>query len=158
MRPVQGQCERARQWASVGLDGELSSFERALLADHLGKCPECREFNADVAGLTAALRAAPLEPLEGITIGRVRRRARVALAPVAVAAAVAVIGLGSILASVHLKGTSGLQPLPRTPALVGVAKADTLNLSTLSGLERQRAEALVGPKSAVHGGHVVLGP
>jgi Putative zinc-finger len=157
VRPVQGQCERARQWASVGLDGELSSFERALLADHLGKCPECREFSADVAGLTAALRAAPYEQFEGITIGRMRRRARVAFAPVAVAAAVAAIGLGSILASVHLKGTGGLQPLPRTPALAGVAKADTLNLSTLSGLERQRAALLTGPQRAVHGGHVVLG-
>jgi hypothetical protein len=87
-----------------------------------------------------------------------RRRARVAFAPVAVAAAVAAIGLGSILASVHLKGTGGLQPLPRTPALAGVATADTLNLSTLSGLERERAALLTGPQRAVHGGHVVLGP
>jgi predicted anti-sigma-YlaC factor YlaD len=150
---MQGQCERARQWASVELDGEISTFERALLADHLGKCPECRAFSADVAGLTEALRAAPYEPFEGITIGRMRRRVRVALAPVAVAAAVAAIGLGSILASVHLSGTSGLQPLPRTPAVAG---ADTLNLSTLGGLERKRTEALIGPQRAVHGGHVVL--
>jgi hypothetical protein len=150
---VQGQCERARQWASVELDGEISTFERALLADHLGKCPECRAFSADVAGLTEALRAAPYEPFEGVTIGRIRRRARLAMTPVAVAATVAAIGLGSILASVHLKGTSGLQPLPRTPAVAG---AETLNLSTLSGLERKRVALLTGPARAVHGGHVVL--
>jgi anti-sigma factor RsiW len=150
---VQGQCERARQWASVELDGEISTFERALLADHLGKCPECRAFSTDVTGLTEALRAAPYEPFEGVTIGRMRRRVRLAMTPVAVAATVAAIGLGSILASAHLKGTSGLQPLPRTPAVAG---ADALNLSTLRGLERKRAQALTGPQRAVHGGHVVI--
>ena len=153
---MQGQCERARQWASVELDGELSTFERALLADHLGRCPDCRAFRADVAGLTAALRVAPHEPFEGIIIGRMRRRVRLALAPVAVAAAVAVIGLGSILASVELKGSTvdGLQPLPKTPAVSGT---DTLNLSTLGGLERKRAVALSSLQRA-HGGHVVLEP
>jgi predicted anti-sigma-YlaC factor YlaD len=33
---MHGHCERARQWASADVDGELSTFERALLEDHLG--------------------------------------------------------------------------------------------------------------------------
>jgi predicted anti-sigma-YlaC factor YlaD len=156
VRPVQGQCERARQWASVDLDGELSSFERALLADHLGRCPDCRDFSATVAGFTGELRAAPHEPFEGITIGRMRRRVRLRLAPIAVAAAVVAIGFGSILASVQLKGTAvgSVRPLPRTPAVAG---PDTFNLRTLSALERERV-TLSSPQQAVHGGHVVLEP
>ena len=62
---MHGQCERARRWTSAELDGELSSFERALLHDHLDRCGECRAFNDAVGGQTAALRAAPLEPFEG---------------------------------------------------------------------------------------------
>jgi predicted anti-sigma-YlaC factor YlaD len=155
VRPVQGQCERARQWASVELDGELSSFERALLADHLSRCPDCRAFRASVAGFTAELREAPHEPFEGIAIGRMRRRFRLAQAPVAVAMAVAVIALGSILASVQLKGAAvgGLRPLPRTPAVSG---PDTLNLRTLGALKRLHAASLSSPQRVVHGGHVVL--
>ena len=34
MRPFTGECERARQWISAGLDGELSEFEGARLEGH----------------------------------------------------------------------------------------------------------------------------
>lgn len=154
---MQGQCERARRWASAELDGELSSFERALLHDHLGRCGECRTFADSVTGLTAALRSAPPEPFEGVVITRPRRRIHLPLAPVAVAMAVAAIGLGSILASVQLKGSSVVSSRIReTPAIGG---PDALNLRTLVQLERQRASTLSNtPTRAVHGGRVVLEP
>jgi predicted anti-sigma-YlaC factor YlaD len=154
---MQGQCERARRWASAELDGELSSFERALLHDHLGRCGECRTFANSVTGLTAALRSAPPEPFEGVVITRARRRIHLPLAPVAVAMAVAAIGLGSILASVQLKGSSVVSSRIReTPAIGG---PDALNLRTLVQLERQRAATLSNtPTRAVHGGRVVLEP
>ncbi len=34
-------CERALQWVSLGLDDELSEFERALLERHLEGCGAC---------------------------------------------------------------------------------------------------------------------
>jgi predicted anti-sigma-YlaC factor YlaD len=155
---MQGQCERARRWASAELDGELSSFERALLHDHLGRCADCRDFTDSVSGLTLALRAAPSEPFEGVVITRPRRHLHVPVTKVAAAVAVAAIGLGSLLASVQLKGSnvgSG-PPLRETPAIGG---PDALNLSTLAALERQRAAALSNtPTRAVHGGRTVLEP
>ena len=42
---MSGECERARQWASTEIDGELSSFERVLLHAHLDACPSCSEFS-----------------------------------------------------------------------------------------------------------------
>jgi predicted anti-sigma-YlaC factor YlaD len=154
---MHGQCERARRWASAELDGELSSFERALLHDHLGRCGECRTFTDSVDGLTVALRAAPLEPFEGVVISRARRRLHVPLARVAVAMAVAAIGLGSVLASVQLKGSSVVSSRIReTPAIGG---PDAVSLGALAMLEQQRSAALSNmPTRAVHGGRVVLEP
>jgi anti-sigma factor RsiW len=107
---MHGHCERARQWASAAVDGELSTFERALLEDHLGGCSACREFSRDVNGLTSALRAAPREPFEGVVIGHVRRQVHLRLAPAAAAMAIAAVGLGSVLASTQLNRAPGIQP------------------------------------------------
>ena len=52
MRRVNGNCERAREWASLELDGELSTFERALLDAHLEGCRTCTEFRSSISGLT----------------------------------------------------------------------------------------------------------
>jgi anti-sigma factor RsiW len=112
---MQGHCERARQWASAAVDGELSTFERALLEDHLERCLSCREFSRDVNGLTSALRAAPREPFEGVVIGRVRRQVRLRLAPAAAAMAIAAVGLGSVLASTQLNRAPGIQPAEVAP-------------------------------------------
>ena len=57
-------CDRARESVSRGLDGELSPFEARLLSAHLLRCVPCREFEADAAALSEALRNAPLETLE----------------------------------------------------------------------------------------------
>ncbi len=60
MGPLRGaQCERARQWASLRSDGELSELEGALLERHLERCPSCHAFVDEVAALTLALRALP---------------------------------------------------------------------------------------------------
>jgi predicted anti-sigma-YlaC factor YlaD len=136
---MNGDCDRARQWASIELDGELSTFERVLLRAHLAHCPPCREFRADTKGLTHALRAAPLEQLDQpIVIGRMRRRLRLRLAPAAAAMAVAFVGLGSILATsaVRSVGTSH----DRTPAVTAeLAGLETMNLRTSAALEHLNA-------------------
>jgi predicted anti-sigma-YlaC factor YlaD len=136
---MNGDCERARQWASIELDGELSTFERVLLRAHLAHCPPCREFRTDTNGLTHALRAAPLEQLDQpIVIGGMRRRLRLRLAPAAAAMAVAFVGLGSILATsaVRSVGTSHTRNPAVTAELAGL---ETMNLRTSAALEHMNA-------------------
>jgi predicted anti-sigma-YlaC factor YlaD len=147
---MNGDCERARQWASIELDGELSTFERVLLRAHLAHCPPCREFRTDTNGLTHALRAAPLEQLDQpIVIGRMRRRLRLRLAPAAAAMAVAFVGLGSILATsaVRSVGTSHT----RTPAVTAeLAGLETMNLRTSAALEHLNAFQQMRVSAATH--------
>jgi predicted anti-sigma-YlaC factor YlaD len=151
---VQGHCERARQWASASVDGELSTFERALLADHLERCASCREFSLAITDLTTALRSAPRERLENISIGRVRRHVRLRLAPAAAAMAVAAVGLGSVLASVELKGGS-VASVPRVHAAPLASAPDTLNLSTAFVLQRLRVGLPTPAARSLRGGPVV---
>jgi predicted anti-sigma-YlaC factor YlaD len=98
-------CERERQWISLALDGELSEFERVIMAAHLGRCADCRAYADDLRAATTSIRSTPLEPLERpIWIGRPAAsgraaRMRLRIVPVASAAAAitaAVIGLTSV--------------------------------------------------------------
>jgi predicted anti-sigma-YlaC factor YlaD len=137
VRPVHADCERARQWTSIALDGELSAFERFLLDAHLDGCAECRAFNSDVGQFTSALRDAPAEPFAGVQLNVRPRRARLAFAPAVAAMAVAAVALGSVVASSHLgsgfeHGTAAPQP---AAALVGLSH-DAMNLHTLRVLQQ----------------------
>jgi predicted anti-sigma-YlaC factor YlaD len=92
------ECARAREWASLRLDDQLSDFEGVLLEAHLALCDDCRAFAASISDLTAALRSAPLERPElafeapGTTRGRT-----FALRAVSAAAAVAVVGISGLV-------------------------------------------------------------
>jgi hypothetical protein len=70
-------CARARFWASLRVDGELSELECALLDAHLGRCADCRAYEAGISGATAALRSAPLVPVAPIAIEAPARPARI---------------------------------------------------------------------------------
>jgi anti-sigma factor RsiW len=54
-------CERARHWASLRLDDELSPLEGQLLERHLAGCELCRAFDAGMRSATGLVRAAPAE-------------------------------------------------------------------------------------------------
>jgi predicted anti-sigma-YlaC factor YlaD len=81
-------CERATQWISLDLDGELSPLEQAALVRHLEGCAPCRSISTDVRSFTELLRAQPLAelgrplaaPLPGRARVRAARRVTVALA------------------------------------------------------------------------------
>jgi anti-sigma factor RsiW len=90
VRQLTKQCERARECASLRLDGELSEFEQALLAAHLVRCEPCRSFAAELDAVTARLRNAPLEPLEQPVALPARRRIS-SRRPVEIAAAAALM-------------------------------------------------------------------
>ncbi|MFN2628646.1 MAG: zf-HC2 domain-containing protein [Gaiellaceae bacterium] len=114
MGALKSGCERAREWVSLDLDGELSELEDAQLRAHLGRCLGCAGFASDLRGTTAALRAAPLEPLAAVvTFPAGRSRTPRVLQVGAAAAAVALaVGLGSL---------AGLRGSPTPPAPTAAA-------------------------------------
>ncbi|MGH3071504.1 MAG: zf-HC2 domain-containing protein, partial [Gaiellaceae bacterium] len=68
-------CERARAWAALAPDGELSELERKLLDSHLQRCGACGHFALEVAAIAAELRAASPEPLpRPVSVPAWRRR------------------------------------------------------------------------------------
>ncbi len=89
-------CERARTWAALAPDGELSELERKLLDAHLQRCAACGHFAVEVAAVAAELRAAELQPLQRPLVVPVWRRRPVyaRVRAVGAAAAVAVMALG----------------------------------------------------------------
>jgi predicted anti-sigma-YlaC factor YlaD len=126
---MSGDCDRARQWASTELDGELSTFERVLLQAHLNVCSSCEEFHGQMAGLTGALRQAPLEPFQArVEFGHLRRRPRVRLAPAAAAMAIAAVGLGSFLASASVHSGSVSARHAQAPIADQIAALDNMSL------------------------------
>jgi predicted anti-sigma-YlaC factor YlaD len=99
-------CERARMWASLQLDGELSELERALLDAHLARCEACAVYVREVRAATEGLRAAELDrPAHPITLPSRRRLLR----PVHVSAAAALlamaVGLGALFSSLNSAGS-----------------------------------------------------
>jgi anti-sigma factor RsiW len=122
-------CERARTWAALAPDGELSSFERRLLDAHLHRCAECSAFAARVDAISEALRAEPLEPLPhpislaGLVRSRARRYAprRVFYSTAAAAAAVVALSLAS---GVALTGSHELTGAATSPLVVVVGDGD----------------------------------
>lgn len=104
-------CERAREWGSLRLDGELSEFERVLLDAHLSRCEACDAYVREIGAITLTIRAAALEPLPRPVAIPLRRRvfrpAGALQAGAAVAAVLAVtVGLG--IQSGRTAGSSSL--------------------------------------------------
>ena len=116
-------CDRARAWVSLRLDGEISEIEDALLEAHLRRCTSCREFEESVRGTVFALRAQPLEEIDHAVV--VARRRRLNTHPrfvASVAAALAAVaGVTTVLSSQTAKGPSRHTP---TPLLVAVVRDD----------------------------------
>ncbi|HKH30739.1 MAG TPA: zf-HC2 domain-containing protein [Gaiellaceae bacterium] len=103
MRTTARRCDRAREYASLRLDGELSDFESALLDSHIERCPSCRAFAEDLVGVTERLRTEPLErPLIVLTLPQRRFAAlRTMQASAAAAAVVSVVGIGALFGMLH---------------------------------------------------------
>jgi len=104
-------CERARTWAALAPDGELSELERHLLDSHLVRCAACSRFSVEVAAIAVELRHAAPQPLpHPVSIPAWRRRQRYArIRTVGAAAAVAVMALG-IASRAPLTTTEPKQP------------------------------------------------
>jgi hypothetical protein len=109
-------CQRVREQVSLRLDDELSQLEERMLAAHLLRCSDCREFEESVQEFTHELRAAPLESPRQPILVQGRRRVSLTAAQVSAAATLAVAVLG-VLSQVGVPGA-------QDPA----ARATTANL------------------------------
>jgi Putative zinc-finger len=94
-------CERARQWSSLRLDGELSELEGALLDRHLDACPACASFDERLRSAAIVLRLThPQPPRVPITLPEPEREVVFPVSRrVVVAAVAAALALGSIVGS-----------------------------------------------------------
>jgi predicted anti-sigma-YlaC factor YlaD len=142
-------CERARCFACLRPDGELTDIQEKFLAFHLADCPLCRDFAEAVAGTTTAIRAtAPVEAPELRVVGAVspsrRRRFVRALPATAAAAAVAATAGLAGLAGVPPQQEGGVPPAPR-PAYLDSA---TYEQGLIGDLQRVPRRGYPGPSIA----------
>ena len=149
MRELRAQsrvCDRAREYSSRSLDGELSEFERALLETHLERCDACRAYAVELAEIVTRLRLEPLEalshPVSLPSRRRVRARALQGAAAVAAAAVAATAGLVGSLQS-H---PNEARPNPTLEALI---RADDFHSQDIQLLHQINAAANMPKKSIV---------
>jgi hypothetical protein len=114
-------CARARFWASLRIDGELSELEGALLDAHVARCPDCAAFVAGAATSTAALRALPLASHAPVAVVRPASPRRVFAGVVAAAAVISIALLGG-LGDGARSGQSGTVLAARSVAVVATAE------------------------------------
>jgi len=135
-------CERARAWASLMPDGELSVLEQKLLDAHLARCRPCCSFSVQVAAVAAALRAAALDPVsQPVAIPTWRRRrvyARVRM--VGAAAAVAVMALGI---AARAPVSTGEQGAFEFPVVVDFSGSDQAEHQALRDIRREAMVAAI---------------
>jgi predicted anti-sigma-YlaC factor YlaD len=148
MRELRAQnrvCDRAREYSSRSLDGELSDFERALLETHLERCDECRAYATELAEIVTRLRAAPLEALPHPVALPSRRRVRTRALQGAAAAAAAVVAL-----TAGLVGSLQSHPTQARPnrTLEALIRADDFNSGDIQ-LQHQIRAAANAPKKAL---------
>jgi predicted anti-sigma-YlaC factor YlaD len=112
-------CDRARAWASLRLDGEISELEEALLVAHLRRCAACSEYEETTRAAVLTLRAQPLERIENPVAVAGRRRIPLRPAAVARVAAVvaAVVGVSAVLGTQAAKGPTSVPSSPSSPQL-----------------------------------------
>jgi predicted anti-sigma-YlaC factor YlaD len=134
-------CERAREYASLRLDNELSELEEALLAAHLSRCESCRAFAEGIEIATGELRTAAFEqPSVPVIVTRRRRRAAGQLLRVGSAAAVLAVALFAGAVETVLKpGGVAVSATPSASMLV----APGSEVRELRALNRERLRPAV---------------
>ena len=134
--PGGGVCDRAREWASLRLDDELSALEEELLERHLGVCPECSGFEQRIRVAAHALRSAPAEaPAGRVTVPRREAAPRFRRRSLALIAAAA-LALGALVGSLVER------PSSHAPAS-HQRQVSLLDIQQLRDLPRQRFTAPV---------------
>src|SRR5215212_1032212 len=143
-------CERAREWASLGLDGELSELERVLLDSHTRRCAGCAAYVEEITAITDTIRATSLEPVPRPVAIPLRRRislaSRALPAGAAAAAVLAVtVGLGTEFGTPQSSNASpfrlpanAISSGPNTESDALIRAPRLANLKAQQGIGRQR--------------------
>lgn len=101
-------CERAAQWISLDLDGELGRLEQSALARHLRRCESCRTSGSEIGSFTGMLREAPqigpARAVQVVTPAWAKRRARATLRGAALALAAMVAAVAAVAFIPHSGG------------------------------------------------------
>ena len=119
-------CDRAREWASLRVDGELSELENALLDSHLFRCDGCRGFVREAEAVATALRSVALEPAPAPVVLELPVRSgrrvplRVLRTAVATGLVLAAAALGSALGVAGRSGRATTSAIRHT-AMVAMA-------------------------------------
>jgi ferric-dicitrate binding protein FerR (iron transport regulator) len=148
--PLGVRCERARHWASLRLDGELSSLEEQFLDRHLEFCEECRAFEVGIGVATSHLREAPAELPHRRLGPPVRRRSRFPLEARRTAlVAAAALALGALIGSALQRPS----PPPADAPEVSLLSRDVKQLRELPRLKRSPLPAPIpsGPPNPPEG-------
>jgi hypothetical protein len=119
-------CERAREWASLRLDDELSVLEEEILERHLEHCDACRRFEEGIRLATARIRSTPAETPSTPMPVPSRRRVITAYRRRTALVAAAALALGALIGSfVERPG----QPVSdQRPSQVSFLSRDSNNL------------------------------
>jgi predicted anti-sigma-YlaC factor YlaD len=131
-------CDRARQWASLRVDDEISELEEALLDAHLARCACCSAFAEETGRVAAALRSVAQERPEApvvISIPRRRRRVRVLGTAVACTLALAAALAGSLVGVADHASTPTVQATKRTAMIASAEPAIELRVLRRPGLQ-----------------------
>jgi predicted anti-sigma-YlaC factor YlaD len=131
-------CARARFWASLRVDDELSELEGALLDAHLARCADCREFEAAANGSAALLRQAPLEAVTPVLLPRKTGASRRGALLGSLGAA-ALVGAAVVAGLVQGIGAPGSQPVVRAVSVVS-------SVETPDQLRRLRRTSLLNER------------
>ena len=137
---LSAECERARNRVSLGLDGELSQVEKALVRAHIGRCAACAGFARDLDGLTEHIRGTPLVHPRRRDLERrhmpARRRSsgmRVLRVSAVLAAVAAAAGLGSLAGSLSSRGPAHVSSRQFAPPELRVAAVSVFRTQRLPG-------------------------
>lgn len=137
-----GPCERAREWSSLQLDGELSELEQALLQKHLATCARCSAFDAGLRASTELVRTAPVaRPSVGFELPAPRRAGLPRVRVLAAAGVVMAATLGSIV------GSTLDRQAPNSPKATAQVSFLTRDVSQLRELPRGKRLA---PRAPAH--------
>lgn len=115
-------CERARRWASLRADDELSELESALLDAHLGRCLPCRAFAEGAEEVAVALRTARLERPSPLALMLPHRRPALRALQVTSAAAL-VVAAGAAAALVGVDRHAGASKAAEPVAIVAAGES-----------------------------------
>jgi predicted anti-sigma-YlaC factor YlaD len=144
---------RAREAASLRLDGELSEFDAVRLGLHLRDCAACRGYAREIEAVTLELRSAPLEQPRGeIFVLRPKRVPAMRMQAAAVAAVgiiAAVAGTSFAIGRVVGTESGGTTRTATSSVDAASARADSTRQHVLAMLHGARPAVTVGSGTAL---------